>query len=368
MHAPAAVGACLAGPLAQPSAALPGLRPGRLDQFPDFRLGYPGKQRHERLKGGPRVAHQAQRRRVDPPQILRGRGEVDQPQFRRHRPGLPVPEAHESTRADEKDGVEPGQLRAGLLGVGGQRTSPQRVGRGEDERGMHRGPVDPAAQPLGHGDQRGRRPGVGHLVTRDHREARPRGSQDGRRQVGQGGGDGPPLDARRRGHRELALVLQHIHGNGNEHRPRGGRRRVVEGPTEHRAEVGGLVDLVGPLHQPGRHAGQVPGQERLRQQMTPVLLAGGHHYRRAGGPRVGQIPHGVAQAGHGVDVEEGRPPGGLRITVGHACRHGFVQSEHVVKSARPGQGVQQWQLGGSRVPEDMPHLLRLQDLEQDVGT
>jgi hypothetical protein len=58
-----------------------------------------------------------------------------------------------------------------------------------------------------------------------------------------------------------------------------------------------------------------------------------------------------------MDVEEGRPPGGLRITVGHAGRDGFVQGQHVMEPVVPGQGADERELGGSRVPENMPDPL-----------
>jgi hypothetical protein len=69
-----------------------------------------------------------------------------------------------------------------------------------------------------------------------------------------------------------------------------------------------------------------------------------------------------------VHVEEGRPPGGLRVPVGHAGRHGLVQSQHVCDPVLAGQSVDEGQLGGPGIPEHMPDLLGLEDLEEDVGT
>jgi hypothetical protein len=142
----------------------------------------------------------------------------------------------------------------------------------------------------------------------------------------------------------------------------------MERPAERGREVAGPVDLVSPLHHPRCHAGEVAGQKRLCQQMTPVLLSCAHDDRRAGRPRVRQVPHRVPQAGGTVDVEERRPPCGLRVPVSHACRHRFVQSQHVAEPAVGRQGVDQRQLGGSGVTENVPDALGLQDLEQDLGS
>jgi hypothetical protein len=80
----------------------------------------------------------------------------------------------------------------------------------------------------------------------------------------------------------------------------------VEGAAEHRPEIGGPVDLVSPLHQSSRHAGQVAGQERLGQQVTPVLLPAVTTIGVSVARELDRFPIALPQAGGGVQVDRNR--------------------------------------------------------------
>ncbi|HLJ08484.1 MAG TPA: hypothetical protein VKX24_08095 [Acidimicrobiia bacterium] len=231
---------------------------------------------------------------------------------------------------------------------------------------MERGSVDPGAEHLGEGRHLGQRPGGGHLVAHD--QCQPVG-----RRLGQQ--PGQLLEAA--GHRRLAeprpgrdvdvaVLVEDVHGDRDEHRPGRRRRRGQERPPQHRRQLAEVADLVLPLGGRPGQAGQVAGEDRLGQQVAPVLLAGGDDHRRAVGQGVGQVPRPAAEPGDGVEVHEARPAAGLGVAVGHGHHHVLLQAEHVVELGMVGQGVDEGQLRRPRVAEAVDDAFGPKHLEQDI--
>jgi hypothetical protein len=103
--------------------------------------------------------------------------------------------------------------------------------------------------------------------------------------------------------------------------------------------------------------------------MATVGVAGRDHERGSVGGRVGEVADGIAEAGRGVDVDEGGPSGGLGVAVGHGDNSRLLQRQDVVEvlAARSGQRIEQGQLGRTRVAEDVPDTFRCQHRQQHVA-
>jgi hypothetical protein len=109
----------------------------------------------------------------------------------------------------------------------------------------------------------------------------------------------------------------------------------------------------GPLHVRLREFDQPPVQQRFEGEMPPVLLPGGDDQRRAPVIGVDHGSHGVAEAGGGVQVDQGRVPRCLGVAVRHRERDALLQAKHVCKVL--GEVLQKRQLGGTRVAEHRRH-------------
>ena len=125
-------------------------------------------------------------------------------------------------------------------------------------------------------------------------------------------------------------------------------------------------------HGPAAPHGVVAGErleraarEERRQRAVPaVLLAGDHDERRAQVARVGDGGDRVAEAGRGVEVDEGGLAGGERIPGGDADHRALVQREHVAQVLR--QAGQERDLRRAGVAEDRRHAVAAHDVEGGV--
>ena len=228
---------------------------------------------------------------------------------------------------------------------------------------MHR-----RAERLGQRDRARHRAGGGHRVADDDRHLADRraGEEVGQllEAAGHAVGRAPSTAAAASpaSWSSWSIGQRHEHGPG---RRVGG---VVERAAQHRAQLARRAHLVAPLHGAAGQLDERPGQQRVGDDVAVVLLAGGHHQRRAVRPGVGEVADGVAEAGRGVEVEERRSPGGLGVAVGHADDGGLLEREHVAEVVGLGQGVDERQLGAARVAEDVPHALGAEHLEEHVAS
>ena len=239
--------------------------------------------------------------------------------------------------------------------------------------GRHRQPAvrrralgeDRRPEPLGDGRQGVRGPGLGDPAARQDR--RPVGA-------GQQGG-GPPQRLERRADAAVGDVGRgqvepvgglHLHVERQGEEDRAGRRREggLDRPPDRGRDVLHPPDLGGPLGPGPGHGDQVGGQDRLLEQQPAVLLAGGHQQRRALAVGVVEHAQGVAQPAGGVDVGHGQAAGGHGEAVGHGHDRDLVEAEDVGEPRVVGQGVDQRQLGGAGVAEDVADAGAGEDLQE----
>ncbi len=114
-----------------------------------------------------------------------------------------------------------------------------------------------------------------------------------------------------------------------------------------------MLDVEGLFHHRSRDADQVAGQHRVLDEVPAVLLPGRHDQRCAGPPRVEQSDEPVGQARRHVQVDEGGAAGHPRVAVGHRDDRALLHAQDVVDVGRVDQRVEQRQLGGAGVAEDL---------------
>ena len=149
--------------------------------------------------------------------------------------------------------------------------------------------------------------------------------------------------------------------------PHGGVRaspnaRRSAGPTSspRRSSFAHLVTGVG-------EGDEVAREPRLGHEMPCVLLAGGDDERRLARLGGDQHAHGVAEAAHRVQVDEGGAARGERPAVGHADRGRLLQAEHVANVRRVDERVHERHLGRAGIAEDVGYALIAQDVDENVA-
>jgi len=75
-------------------------------------------------------------------------------------------------------------------------------------------------------------------------------------------------------------------------------------------------------------------EERLGPDDPPILLSRRDHQRRLGVPRRGDHGHGVANAGGGVEVDDGGVVARERVPHGHRRHGALVEAEDVAEVFR----------------------------------
>ncbi|VWC46888.1 hypothetical protein BLA6860_07458 [Burkholderia lata] len=108
--------------------------------------------------------------------------------------------------------------------------------------------------------------------------------------------------------------------------------------------------LDAPLHVRLRQLGSLRRpEERVERQDRARLLARGDDQRRAVLEGGEEIAHRVADARRGMQVDDRRIAGGLRVAVGHSDHDGFMQAEHVAEIVR--EVAEHRQLGRAGIAE-----------------
>ena len=174
----------------------------------------------------------------------------------------------------------------------------------------------------------------------------------------------PRRHARRRRQVDLALGLEDVAGQRQEHRAGRRRQRRLRRAMHEPRQVGEPLHLGGPFHQRPRQCRQVGPQDRLGGVEIEVVLAGGDEDRAPRLLRVVEHAHGVAEPGRDVQVDDREPAGRLRIAVGHADDDRLLQGEHVAQVVLGRERVHQRQFGGARIAEDDVDALLLEQLQE----
>ena len=112
---------------------------------------------------------------------------------------------------------------------------------------------------------------------------------------------------------------------------------------------------------------EIAREPRLGHQVAGVLLARRDDERRLARLRGDQHAHGVAEAPHGVQVDEGGAARRQRPAVGHRHRRRLLQAEDVGDVGRVDQRVHQRHLGRAGIAEDMGDPFVAKDVEQNVA-
>ncbi len=152
----------------------------------------------------------------------------------------------------------------------------------------------------------------------------------------------------------LGLLVPVIAGNGDEHRSARRLHRDVPGTLQGARHIRGACRLDAPLHVRLRQlGGALREQERIQLQQRTGLLSRRDHQRRAIAVCGEYVAHRVADTYCRVQVYQRGAARGLRIAVGHAHRHRFLQGEHILEIS--GKIAQEREFGGTRIAEDPLH-------------
>ena len=156
-----------------------------------------------------------------------------------------------------------------------------------------------------------------------------------------------------------------VHRDRHEHRAPRRAGRDVDRAGQHGRDVGRAGRLEGELDRGARQHRRVRVREQgLEVHHRPHLLPGRDHQRRTVGGRVDQGADGVADAGRGVQVDQGRTPAGLGVPVGHADDRGLLQPEDVPEVV--GELGEHGELGGPGVAEDRGHPVGPEHLQRGL--
>ncbi len=174
---------------------------------------------------------------------------------------------------------------------------------------------------------------------------------------------------RRRGRRRRAahLLVEDVHRQRQEHRPARRRARDGEGAAQRLADILPAAQFFRPFGHRLGEGDEIAGEPRLGHQVARVLLAGGDDERRLARLRGDEHAHGVAEAAHRVQVDEGGATRGERPAVGHADRRRLLKPEDVANVRRVDERVHERHLGRAGIAEDVGHALVAQDVEQNVA-
>ena len=124
------------------------------------------------------------------------------------------------------------------------------------------------------------------------------------------------------------------------------------------------LDLRREFHEGLGERREIGRQNRLLDEIFGVLLAGGHHDRRARHLRVVEHAHSVAEPGRDVEVQHRELAGGLRVAVRHRHQRRLLKAQDVADVVLDREGVHQRQLGGAGIAEHDVDALLLEQVEE----
>ena len=176
--------------------------------------------------------------------------------------------------------------------------------------------------------------------------------------------DQPGGDARGGAEIDVALVVQHVHRQREEHRAGGMRERGLRGAMHDARQVLQAMGLGRPLHVGPGHRRQIRPEDRLGHREALIVLPGRHQQRRAGLVGVVEHAHRVAEAGRDVHVHGAEATAGLRVAVGHRDGRRLLQGQHVTDAGLAGEAVHERQLRRAGVAEHHGDAFLPEDLEE----
>ena len=284
-----------------------------------------------------------------PGRNLRILDQLHQRRTGRHMRALPLDVIGESRRTDGKDQVMPGQQLHDALTHRGQEAGEEAVVFRKAAAARHRRHEDARVVALGQRDS-----GVPGAVAVHG------GADDKRRALGriqcitqlrQQPGLGPQFGADLAQGHGLAQLRPVIRWNRHQHRPARRHHGQVISARDGQRHILRPRRLHAPLDiRLGQLGGLRAVQKRIERQDGSRLLPGRDDHGRAVLVCREDVAHCMAHTSGRMQVDEAGLARGLRVTVGHAHDHGFLQAQHVAKVGREIQ--EQRQFGGTGVAED----------------
>ena len=284
----------------------------------------------------------------------------------RHRLGGAIGIGDEGASADQHDRLGVLEMLAHDGEVGLQHPRPAGMGRREGgARGQLRAP-DRKAAGFREGDKTGAH--RGRKVVAEHHQ-HPVGIEAGElvrepRRVRRGPKPGRGGGRRRR---TAHLLVENVHRQRQKDGSAGGRAGDGEGAPQRLADVVAAAHLLRPFGDRGGERDKVAREPRLGHQVAGVLLARGDDERRLARLRGDQHAHRVAEAAHGVQVDERGAARRQRPAVGHRHRRRLLQAEDVGDVGGVDQRIHQRHLGRAGIAEDVGDPFVAKDVEQNVA-
>ena len=124
------------------------------------------------------------------------------------------------------------------------------------------------------------------------------------------------------------------------------------------------MDLARPFDQGPRDSRQIRIENRLGDVEGLLVLPGGDEDRRGRLLGVVEHPHGVAETGRHVQVDDRELAGGLRVAVRHRHHGGLLERQHVTHLVVDRERIHQWQFGGAGIAEHHLDAFLLEQFEE----
>ena len=300
------------------------------------------------------------------PERLRVVGDMQDGDALGHRLGVAIGISDERAPADQHDRLRRLEMGAHVGEIGFQHSRPARMRGRKGGAGRELRSPNGKAAGLGECDQPGacRRRQI--VAEQDDDPVRIEAGERLRelRRVGR------RAEPRRRGRsrrRAAHLLVEDVHRQRQENRPARRRAANRECAAQRLADVLAAPHLLRPFGHRLGEGDEIAREPRLGHQVAGVLLAGGDDERRLARLGGDQHAHGVAEAAHRVQVDEGGAARSQRPAVGHADRGRLLQAEDVADVRRVDERVHERHLGRAGIAEDVSDALVAQDVEQNVA-
>jgi hypothetical protein len=157
---------------------------------------------------------------------------------------------------------------------------------------------------------------------------------------------------------------QHICRKRQEHGRDRWRQDFLERALQRRLELIRSAHVVRPLRERTCHRGKIGREDRLMYEQARIVLAHCHHQRHARAPRVVEIAEAVTEAGCDMQVHHPRLAGRAREAHRHSNGDVLVQSQYVADAGVVADPIDEWQLGGAGITEEVGDSLGFEEAEE----